>query len=148
MFVIHTHSLLRLSCCSNSHSCSGKICLHGQFHHHLRLYCRTLPHHSQVSECFLAIVQIISCLLLIGWNGHDSCCYMLHDCALRQNGVGVNSMFARVGGMLAPLIRLTALYHYTLPMLIYGVIPIAAGGVTLLLPETLNAELQDHPEVR
>ncbi|XP_074550161.1 solute carrier family 22 member 13-like [Halichoeres trimaculatus] len=71
----------------------------------------------------------------------------LYPTTLRQNGVGLNSMFARVGGMLAPLIRLTALYHDTLPMLIYGIITIAAGCVCLLLPETLNAELQDHPEV-
>uniref|UniRef100_UPI0037E73855 solute carrier family 22 member 13-like n=1 Tax=Semicossyphus pulcher TaxID=241346 RepID=UPI0037E73855 len=65
----------------------------------------------------------------------------LYPTSLRQNGVGLNSMFARVGGILAPLIRLTAIYHYTLPMLIYGIIPIAAGGVCLLLPETLNVEL-------
>ncbi|XP_034561796.1 solute carrier family 22 member 13-like [Notolabrus celidotus] len=71
----------------------------------------------------------------------------LYPTTLRQNGVGLNSMFARVGGILAPLVRLTAIYHYTIPMLIYGVIPIAAGGVSLLLPETLNVELQDHPEV-
>ncbi|CAJ1082091.1 solute carrier family 22 member 13-like [Xyrichtys novacula] len=71
----------------------------------------------------------------------------LYPTTLRQNGVGVNSTFARVGGILAPLIRLTAIYHYSLPMLIYGIIPIAAGGIALLLPETLNVELQDHPEV-
>ncbi|XP_041670401.1 solute carrier family 22 member 13-like [Cheilinus undulatus] len=70
----------------------------------------------------------------------------LYPTSLRQNGIGVNSMFARVGGILAPLIRLTAIYHYCLPMLIYGAVPVAAAGVSLLLPETLNVELQDHPE--
>uniref|UniRef100_A0A3Q0STM0 Uncharacterized protein n=1 Tax=Amphilophus citrinellus TaxID=61819 RepID=A0A3Q0STM0_AMPCI len=47
-------------------------------------------------------------------------------------------MLARVAGILAPLIRLLSAYHYTIPMLIYGIIPIVAGGLCLLLPETLT----------
>lgn len=65
----------------------------------------------------------------------------------RQNGVGLNSMCARVAGILAPMIRLLDVYHYTIPMLIYGTIPVVAGGLCLLLPETCNAELQDHAEL-
>lgn len=64
----------------------------------------------------------------------------------RQNGVGLNSTLARVAGILAPLIRLLDVYHYAIPMIIYGVVPIAAGGLCLLLPETRNVELQDHAE--
>lgn len=56
-------------------------------------------------------------------------------------------MLARVAGILAPLIRLLSTYHYTIPMLIYGIIPLAAGGLCLLLPETRNVELQDHAEL-
>ncbi|KAM3593952.1 uncharacterized protein V6R79_026376 [Siganus canaliculatus] len=70
----------------------------------------------------------------------------LYPTILRQNGYGLNSMCARVAGILAPLIRLLEIYHYTLPMLVYGIIPVTAGGFCLLLPETLNAELQDHAE--
>lgn len=66
---------------------------------------------------------------------------------VRQNGVGLNSMCARVAGILAPLIRLLVVYHHTIPMLIYGIIPIVAGGLCVLLPETLHAELQDHAEI-
>ncbi|XP_041817774.1 solute carrier family 22 member 13-like [Chelmon rostratus] len=72
----------------------------------------------------------------------------LYPTVLRHSGMGINSMCARVGGILAPLIRLLEVYHYTIPMLIYGIIPIAAGGFTLLLPETLNADLQDTTEVK
>ncbi|XP_070842517.1 solute carrier family 22 member 13-like [Chaetodon trifascialis] len=72
----------------------------------------------------------------------------LYPTILRQNGVGVNSMCARVAGILAPLIRLLEGYHYTIPMLIYGIIPIAAGGLCLFLPETRNNELQDHTELK
>uniref|UniRef100_A0A3Q2D8B5 Solute carrier family 22 member 13b n=1 Tax=Cyprinodon variegatus TaxID=28743 RepID=A0A3Q2D8B5_CYPVA len=63
-----------------------------------------------------------------------------------QNGVGLNSMCARVAGILAPLIRLLDVYHYTIPMLIYGIIPIMTGCLCLLLPETCNVELQDLTE--
>ncbi|KAM7369867.1 hypothetical protein PAMP_011157 [Pampus punctatissimus] len=70
----------------------------------------------------------------------------LYPTTLRQNGVGLNSMCARVAGILAPLIRLLGVYHSTIPMLIYGIVPIVAGGVCLLLPETRNVELKDHAE--
>ena len=66
----------------------------------------------------------------------------------RQNGVGLNSMCGRVAGILAPLVTLLDVYHYTIPMLIYGIVPIVAGGLCLLLPETLNVELQDHTELK
>uniref|UniRef100_A0A8C7XD82 Solute carrier family 22 member 13b n=1 Tax=Oryzias sinensis TaxID=183150 RepID=A0A8C7XD82_9TELE len=72
----------------------------------------------------------------------------LYPTILRQNGVGLNSVCARVAGILAPLIRLLDVYHFTIPMLIYGTIPIVAGGLCAMLPETCNAELQDLAEVR
>ncbi|XP_051266541.1 solute carrier family 22 member 13-like [Dicentrarchus labrax] len=71
----------------------------------------------------------------------------LYPTTLRQNGVGLNSMCARVAGILDPLVRLLDVYHYTIPMLIYGIIPITAGGLCLLLPETRYVELQDHAEL-
>ncbi|KAM9839710.1 solute carrier family 22 member 13b [Aulostomus maculatus] len=71
----------------------------------------------------------------------------LYPTILRQNGVGLNSMCARVAGILAPLIRLLDVYHHTIPMVMYGTIPIAAGCLCLLLPETHNTELQDHADL-
>ncbi|KAM4718371.1 LOW QUALITY PROTEIN: solute carrier family 22 member 13-like [Anableps anableps] len=70
----------------------------------------------------------------------------LYPTILRQNGVGLNSMCARMAGILAPLIRLLDVYHYTIPMLIYGIVPIVAGILCVLLPETRNTELQDLAE--
>lgn len=66
----------------------------------------------------------------------------------RQNGLGVNSVCARVAGILAPLVRLLEVAHHSVPMLVYGLTPLAAGCLCLLLPETLNTELQDHPELK
>lgn len=61
----------------------------------------------------------------------------------RHNGVGFNSTCARVGGILATLLPLLGVYHHAIPMAIYGAFPIVAGLLCLLLPETLNVELQD-----
>ncbi|KAJ4925271.1 hypothetical protein JOQ06_018006 [Pogonophryne albipinna] len=56
----------------------------------------------------------------------------LYPTTLRQNGVGLNSMCARVAGILAPLIRLLEVYHWTIPMLIYGIVPITAGDLPVV----------------
>ncbi|KAM9337189.1 solute carrier family 22 member 13-like [Symphorus nematophorus] len=79
-------------------------------------------------------------------------CYVytleLYPTILRHNGYGLNTMCARVGGILAPLIWLLEVYHYTIPTLTCGFLSIAASGFCLLLPETLNVELQDHTELK
>lgn len=64
-------------------------------------------------------------------------------CSSRHNGIGFNSTCARVGGILATLLPLLAVYHHAIPIAIYGAFPIVAGLLCLLLPETLNVELQD-----
>lgn len=61
----------------------------------------------------------------------------------RHNGVGFNSTCARVSGILAPLLPLLAVYHHSIPIVVYGSFPVVAGLLCLLLPETLNVELQD-----
>ncbi|XP_061778472.1 solute carrier family 22 member 13b [Nerophis ophidion] len=71
----------------------------------------------------------------------------LYPTTLRQNGVGLNSMCARIGGVLAPLIRLLHAYHDVIPMSLYGAVPVSAGLLCLLLPETRGAELQDHADM-
>lgn len=62
--------------------------------------------------------------------------------------MGLNSVCGRVAGTVTPLIRLLEVYHHKIPMLIYGVVPLIASSLCLLLPETLNVELQDHIEVK
>ncbi|KAL2085499.1 hypothetical protein ACEWY4_018819 [Coilia grayii] len=70
----------------------------------------------------------------------------LYPTVLRQNGVGLNSMCARVAGILAPLIGLLGVYHKAIPMIIYGSLPFLGGALCFMLPETLNTELADHTE--
>ncbi|XP_068438269.1 solute carrier family 22 member 13-like [Clinocottus analis] len=97
------------------------------------------------------VVTVIALVGKFAATGSFSIVYVytaeLYPTTLRQNGVGLNQMCARLAGILAPLIRLLEVYHYSIPMLIYGIVPIVAGGLCFLLPETLNVELQDHAEV-
>ncbi|KAG8573294.1 hypothetical protein GDO81_012345 [Engystomops pustulosus] len=77
-----------------------------------------------------------------------SICYIyaaeLFPTIIRQNGVGLCSMTARVAGIISPLISLLDKYHPAIPMAIYGSGPIIGGLLCFLLPETRNMDLQDH----
>eukprot|EP00075_Anas_platyrhynchos_P016916 XP_027306169.1 solute carrier family 22 member 13 [Anas platyrhynchos] len=76
-----------------------------------------------------------------------SCSYVysaeLFPTIIRQSGVGLCSMAARVAGIIAPLIRLLEQYHRAIPMAVFGSAPVLGGLLCFLLPETRGAELVD-----
>ncbi|CAH2281957.1 solute carrier family 22 member 13-like [Pelobates cultripes] len=77
-----------------------------------------------------------------------SICYIyaaeLFPTIVRQSGVGLCSMAARVAGITSPLISLLDKYHPAIPMAIFGSGPVIGGLLCFLLPETRNKELADH----
>ncbi|KAG2460022.1 solute carrier family 22 member 6 [Polypterus senegalus] len=79
-----------------------------------------------------------------------SCCYLysgeLYPTVVRQSGMGIVSMMARLGAMTAPLVLLLGDYIPVLPMVIYGGSPIISGIIAIFLPETLNIPLPDTIE--
>ncbi|XP_030644415.1 solute carrier family 22 member 13 [Chanos chanos] len=70
----------------------------------------------------------------------------LFPTVLRQTGIGVSSMFARMGGVLAPLINLIGHHAPVVPMLIFGSTPLLGAALALALPETANEPLPDTVE--
>ncbi|NXT50485.1 S22AD protein, partial [Pluvianellus socialis] len=62
---------------------------------------------------------------------------------IRQTGVGLCSMSARVAAITAPLIRLLSQYHRAIPMAIFGSAPVVGGLLCFLLPETRGTDLAD-----
>lgn len=52
-------------------------------------------------------------------------------------------MFARMGGVLAPLINLLGRHTPVVPMVIFGSTPLLAAVLALALPETANQPLPD-----
>ncbi|NWT26310.1 S22AD protein, partial [Cardinalis cardinalis] len=67
----------------------------------------------------------------------------LFPTVVRQTGVGLCSMSARVAGILAPLVRLLGQHHRAIPMAIFGSAPVLGGLLCVLLPETRGTDLAD-----
>uniref|UniRef100_A0A667ZEM3 Si:dkey-119m7.4 n=1 Tax=Myripristis murdjan TaxID=586833 RepID=A0A667ZEM3_9TELE len=65
---------------------------------------------------------------------------------IRQNGIGIGSMCARAGGVLAPIIYLLSGISKQAPMVLFGLCPLLGSALTLLLPETANKPLPDTIE--
>uniref|UniRef100_A0A8C6FWD5 Solute carrier family 22 member 12 n=1 Tax=Moschus moschiferus TaxID=68415 RepID=A0A8C6FWD5_MOSMO len=68
----------------------------------------------------------------------------LFPTVLRMTAGGLCQMATRVGAILGPLVRLLSVYGASLPLLVYGVVPVLSGlAVLLVLPETKNQPLPD-----
>ncbi|XP_048806552.1 solute carrier family 22 member 13-like isoform X1 [Lagopus muta] len=67
----------------------------------------------------------------------------LFPTVIRQSGVGLCSMAARVAGIIAPLILILEQYHSAIPMAVYGSATVLGGLLCFLLPETRGVELPD-----
>ena len=79
--------------------------------------------------CSYGIIYIFSC--------------ELYPTEVRNVGLGGSSMCARIGGILCPYVNLLKDFWAPLPLMIYGVCAIAAGLLSLLLPETMGRELPE-----
>ena len=70
----------------------------------------------------------------------------LYPTVIRNMGMGACSTAMRIGSMMAPFISNTSVTIPWLPTLIFGLSPILAGLVCLLLPETKGRRLPDSIE--
>uniref|UniRef100_A0A8C5R7G5 Major facilitator superfamily (MFS) profile domain-containing protein n=1 Tax=Leptobrachium leishanense TaxID=445787 RepID=A0A8C5R7G5_9ANUR len=86
--------------------------------------------------------------------GSFSCAYLysgeLFPTVLRQTGMGVVAMNARLGSMIAPLVLMLWEISPILPCAIYGVAAIISGIAAIFLTETRNQQLPDtdSPKVK
>ncbi|XP_065918307.1 solute carrier family 22 member 15-like [Dysidea avara] len=62
---------------------------------------------------------------------------------VRNKGLGVTSVAARVGGILAPFVTLLNYWSLGLPLIVMGLVPLISGLMSLLLPETKGKSLPD-----
>ena len=66
---------------------------------------------------------------------------------VRQTGLGSSSMFARVGSMLAPVIgKELSKISVAIPIIIFAVVSLISGVLTLFLPETHGRTIPDTIE--
>ncbi|KAJ1105707.1 hypothetical protein NDU88_003112 [Pleurodeles waltl] len=79
-----------------------------------------------------------------------SCAFLytseLYPTVIRQSGLGYVSTMARLGGIVAPMVKITSEYYPFLPLIIYGGAAMTSGIIACFLPETLNEALPDTIE--
>lgn len=63
--------------------------------------------------------------------------------AFRQTASGLGSIVGRIGGLMAPLVNILAMYHPSLPTIVFGSLSIISGSLGFLLPETRRKELPE-----
>ncbi|XP_022921127.1 organic cation transporter protein [Onthophagus taurus] len=70
----------------------------------------------------------------------------LFPTVVRNSALGLGSMCARLSGAMTPLITLLDSFDPTLPAMIFGVIALISGFLTLFLPETLGSPMPQSIE--
>uniref|UniRef100_A0A8C5R847 Major facilitator superfamily (MFS) profile domain-containing protein n=1 Tax=Leptobrachium leishanense TaxID=445787 RepID=A0A8C5R847_9ANUR len=70
----------------------------------------------------------------------------MYPTVVRQSGLGLGSTMARMGGIVAPLVKMLGGFYPFLPLAIYGAAPIISGLLVYFLPETVNKPLPDTIE--
>ncbi|XP_027388252.1 solute carrier family 22 member 10-like isoform X3 [Bos indicus] len=93
-------------------------------------------------------LRVILASVGIGCAAASHTCFSVHQSELlptivRAKAAGLDLLANRCGAALAPLLMTLVVYLPTLPWIIYGVCPIIAVPVLLLLPETRNLPLPD-----
>ncbi|XP_067831807.1 solute carrier family 22 member 6-A-like isoform X2 [Heptranchias perlo] len=99
-------------------------------------------------------LQIVRTALAVIGKGCLSACFTcallyggeLYPTVVRQTAIGLMSTMARVGAMLAPFAKLASNTFPAATLGIYGGVPIIAGIIAYLLPETRNIPLPDTIE--
>ncbi|NXN95222.1 S226A protein, partial [Rhinopomastus cyanomelas] len=70
----------------------------------------------------------------------------LYPTVIRQTGMGLANTMARLGSIIAPLVKIAGEVLPSLPFIIYGVAPVVSGVVAVFLPETRDMALPETVE--
>uniref|UniRef100_A0A3P9BZN4 Solute carrier family 22 member 13a n=1 Tax=Maylandia zebra TaxID=106582 RepID=A0A3P9BZN4_9CICH len=82
------------------------------------------------------------------WAGSICMVFMqeLFPTSVRQTATSLGSISARLGGLLAPLLNLLAMYHSVIPITVFSCLTLIGGFLGFLLPETKRKELPETTE--
>ncbi|KAK9539352.1 hypothetical protein VZT92_004462 [Zoarces viviparus] len=90
----------------------------------------------------------ISGRFFINWAGSICNVYIqeLFPTSFRQTASGLGSTASRVGGLLAPLLNMLAVYHWSIPTVVFSSLTLMSGALSFVLPETRRRELPDSTD--
>lgn len=96
-------------------------------------------------------ITAMGCIGMMGISMSFSIIYVytteMYPTVLRNSGMGVSSMIARVGSMISPFITQLKEFRPWIPPVVLGVFPVISSLITLMfLPETLYTRMPDHIE--
>ncbi|XP_037642597.1 solute carrier family 22 member 13-like [Sebastes umbrosus] len=70
----------------------------------------------------------------------------LFPTSFRQTASGLGSIASRAGGLTSPLLNMLAVYHWSIPTIIFSSLTLISGALSFVLPETRRKDLPDSTD--